>query len=280
LVDLKDRCQFAPRCPVAQEACLSGEPELIPLKDESTSHRSACLRAPEIHDRKIDGELMFKPPLLSDDVLADVPREDRKTTLAVNDLRKQFPLTKGALIKRKVGTVKAVDGITFDIREGECLAIVGESGCGKTTTLLEIMDLDPENGAVVLNGKDANGMSGSERREARKDIQIVFQDPMSSLNPRLTVREATAVGIVSRPLFQKAMAMPGSSRVRWGCTASTVRSSGVRPVPPEVRITAGFSAKAWSTAAAISASGTTRASGQSKPLRRRKSTAMGPERSS
>ena len=192
LVNLKDRCQFAPRCPVAQEACLSGEPKLLPLKDESVSHRSACLRAPEIHDRKIDGELMFKPPQLADDILADVPRADRKTTLAVNDLRKQFPLTKGALIKRKVGTVKAVDGLTFDIREGECMAIVGESGCGKTTTLLEIMDLDPENGAVVLNGKDANGMSGSERREARKDIQIVFQDPMSSLNPRLTVREVIA----------------------------------------------------------------------------------------
>lgn len=192
LVDLKDRCQFAPRCPVAQDDCLSREPKLLPLEDEKIFHRSACLRAPEIHDRKINGELMFKPPLLADDILANVPREDRKTTLAVKELRKQFPLTKGALIKRKVGTVKAIDGISFDIREGECLAIVGESGCGKTTTLLEIMDLDPDDGAVVLNGRNANDMNGSERREARKDIQIVFQDPMSSLNPRLTVREVIA----------------------------------------------------------------------------------------
>lgn len=192
LVNLKDRCQFAPRCPVAQDDCLSREPKLLPLEDEKIFHRSACLRAPEIHDRKINGELMFKPPLLADDILANVPREDRKTTLAVKELRKQFPLTKGALIKRKVGTVKAIDGISFDIREGECLAIVGESGCGKTTTLLEIMDLDPDDGAVVLNGRNANDMNGSERREARKDIQIVFQDPMSSLNPRLTVREVIA----------------------------------------------------------------------------------------
>lgn len=191
LVDLKQRCQFAPRCPVAQPACSDGEPPLIPL-DDAPSHQSACLRAPEIRDRKIGGELMFKPPQLAEDVMAGIPREERPTTLEVTDLRKEFPLTKGALVKRRVGTVKAVDGLTFDIRKGECMAIVGESGCGKTTTLLEIMDLKPENGAVVLNGKDAAGMSNSERREARKDIQIVFQDPMSSLNPRLTVREVIA----------------------------------------------------------------------------------------
>ena len=77
--------------------------------------------------------------------------------MKVTDLRKEFPLTKGALVKRRVGTVKAVDGLTFDIRKGECMAIVGESGCGKTTTLLEIMDLKPENGAVVLNGRTRPG---------------------------------------------------------------------------------------------------------------------------
>ncbi|WP_165241123.1 ABC transporter ATP-binding protein [Corynebacterium lizhenjunii] len=191
LVDLKQRCQFALRCPVVQPACNEAEPPLIPLADDP-EHLSACLRAGEIRNKEIDGERMFKPPALSPDVFEGVPREERDITLEVKDLRKEFPLMKGALIKRRVGTVKAIDGLTFDIRAGECMAIVGESGCGKTTTLLEIMDLNPGNGAVVLNGKDANSMSAAERREARKEMQIVFQDPMSSLNPRLTVREVIA----------------------------------------------------------------------------------------
>ena len=191
LVDLHDRCQFAQRCPVAIDACLKGEPPLTPLAD-APAHLTACVRSAEIHGGMINGERMFKVPPLSPDPFEGIPREDRKTTLEVKDLRKEFPLMKGALVKRRVGTVKAVDGLTFDIREGECMAIVGESGCGKTTTLLEIMDLDPKDGVVILNGKDANSMSRAERREARKDMQIVFQDPMSSLNPRLTVREVIA----------------------------------------------------------------------------------------
>ena len=191
LVDLHDRCQFAQRCPVAIDACLKGEPPLTPLAD-APAHLTACVRSAEIHGGMINGERMFKVPPLSPDSFEGIPREDRKTTLEVKNLRKEFPLMKGALVKRRVGTVKAVDGLTFDIREGECMAIVGESGCGKTTTLLEIMDLDPKDGVVILNGKDANSMSRAERREARKDMQIVFQDPMSSLNPRLTVREVIA----------------------------------------------------------------------------------------
>ena len=191
LVDLKPQCQFALRCPVATAECRTAEPPLLPLVDDP-DHQSACIRANEIKNKEINGEKMFKPPVMSPDVFAGVPRDDRKTTLEVKDLRKEFPLMKGALVKRRVGTVKAVDGLTFDIRQGECMAIVGESGCGKTTTLLEIMDLNPKNGAVILNGKDAASMSRTERREARKDIQIVFQDPMSSLNPRLTVREVIA----------------------------------------------------------------------------------------
>ncbi|MCQ9344939.1 ABC transporter ATP-binding protein [Corynebacterium phoceense] len=191
LVNLHDRCQLAQRCPVAIDACLKGEPPLAPLAD-APAHLTACVRSAEIHGGMINGERMFKVPPLSPDPFEGIPREDRKTTLEVKNLRKEFPLMKGALVKRRVGTVKAVDGLTFDIREGECMAIVGESGCGKTTTLLEIMDLDPKDGVVILNGKDANSMSRAERREARKDMQIVFQDPMSSLNPRLTVREVIA----------------------------------------------------------------------------------------
>ncbi|MCS4535709.1 ABC transporter ATP-binding protein [Corynebacterium sp. HS2168-gen11] len=196
LVNLQPQCQFAPRCPVVQDACRGAEPTLLPVPD-TKDQQSACLRFAEIHDGEIQGEKMYKVPPLSPDMLADVPRDERKVTLKVENLKKHFPLTKGALFKRRIGTVKAVDGISFDIRQGECMAIVGESGCGKTTTLLEIMDLDPQDGVVVLNGKDASTMTAKERRDARKDIQIVFQDPMSSLNPRLTVREVIAEPLLS-----------------------------------------------------------------------------------
>lgn len=191
LVNLEDKCQFAPRCPVATDECLHSEPKLLPLKSNQ-SQSTACIRSEHITDRKIDGQQMYPVPKLSADVLGDVPRDERKIALAVKDLHKEFPLLKGALVKRRVGTVKAVNGISFEIREGECMAIVGESGCGKTTTLLEIMDLEPENGQVLLDGADANEFSAAQRREARKQLQIVFQDPMSSLNPRLTVREVIA----------------------------------------------------------------------------------------
>ncbi|MDK4252651.1 ABC transporter ATP-binding protein [Corynebacterium propinquum] len=191
LVNLEDKCQFAPRCPVATDECLHSEPKLLPLKSNQ-SQSTACIRSEHITDRKIDGQQMYPVPKLSADVLGDVPREERKIALAVKDLHKEFPLLKGALVKRRVGTVKAVNGISFEIREGECMAIVGESGCGKTTTLLEIMDLEPENGQVLLDSADANEFSAAQRREARKQLQIVFQDPMSSLNPRLTVREVIA----------------------------------------------------------------------------------------
>lgn len=196
LVDLKPQCQFALRCPVAVPECTKAEPPMVEVAD-TKEHLSACIRAKEIDRGKIAGKDMFTPPQLSADVLAGTPRDERKTTLEVKNLRKEFPLIKGAIVKRKVGTVTAVDGISFDIKEGECMAIVGESGCGKTTTLLEIMDLKPADGVVILNGEDAASMNSAQRLQARKNIQMVFQDPMSSLNPRLTVREVIAEPLLS-----------------------------------------------------------------------------------
>ncbi|MGO3075097.1 ABC transporter ATP-binding protein [Corynebacterium variabile] len=195
LVDLPHACTFAPRCPVATDACLDGEPELLPLAD-APGRATACIRSGEISGGKLDGEELFAAPTLPADMYAGVPREERDQTLEVTNLHKSFPLVKGALVKRRIGTVDAVKGLNFEVRAGECMAIVGESGSGKTTTLLEIMDLTPpEDTTILLGGKDAGSMNNRERRAVRKDIQIVFQDPMSSLDPRMTIKE-----IIAEPL--------------------------------------------------------------------------------
>jgi peptide/nickel transport system ATP-binding protein len=121
------------------------------------------------------------------DKLYEVPGEPM---LDVQDLKVWFPIKKG-IFKRTVGHVKAVDGISFKVWPGQTLGLVGESGCGKTTTGRAILRLvEPTNGKVIFKGQDLGPLSGEDLRKVRTDLQIIFQDPYSSLNPRLTV-EAT-----------------------------------------------------------------------------------------
>ena len=107
--------------------------------------------------------------------------------LEVKGLKKYFPIRKGLLL-REAGQVKAVDDITFSVKKGETLGLVGESGCGKSTLGRSIIRLyEPTGGTVMFNGKDFLGLSGNELRSARKNIQMIFQDPFASLDPRMTV---------------------------------------------------------------------------------------------
>src|SRR5690349_2692640 len=116
--------------------------------------------------------------------------------LQVTDLEMHFPLTRGIIFQRKVGAVQAVDGVTFSVMPGETLGLVGESGCGKSTTGRAILQLyKPTSGEVVFDGKDLTKLDSGDMRKMRRHLQMIFQDPYASLNPRMTVGN-----IVSEPM--------------------------------------------------------------------------------
>ena len=119
--------------------------------------------------------------------------------LELKGLEKHFPVKEGAVFKRQVDTVKAVDGIDLEIEKGEILGLVGESGCGKSTLSRTVMQLIPASaGSVVLDGVRLSDLSGDEVRRRRIDFQMIFQDPYASLNPRMTVSSTLAEAIRTR----------------------------------------------------------------------------------
>jgi oligopeptide transport system ATP-binding protein len=125
------------------------------------------------------------------------PQENREVILRVDNLVKHFPITQGIIMQRQVGAVHAVDGISFDIYKGETLGLVGESGCGKSTTGRTILQLHrPTSGSVFFQNEDLVAMKPKDLRKRRKHMQMIFQDPYASLNPRMTVGEIVAEPMV------------------------------------------------------------------------------------
>ncbi len=133
--------------------------------------------------------------MMSLDVDTAMAETDGNRLVAVDGLRMHFPIYKG-IIRRKAGLIKAVDGVSFDIRRGETLGLVGESGCGKSTTGRLILRLyQPTDGQILFEGRDITSLKGEKLRSVRPRMQMIFQDPQACLNPRMTVGS-----IVAEPL--------------------------------------------------------------------------------
>ena len=186
-------CPFHPRCPMATPECAQSEPELLPI-EPSEGHLVSCHWMDKIRENSLTFEDVYPDLEPLKPKWAEVPRDQRPVVLEVKDLVKTFPVQGKGLIRRNKGTMTAVDHASFQIHEGETLALVGESGSGKSTTLMQIMDLvKPENGSITVLGKNtADLKSNRERRELRRDLQVIFQDPMSSLDPRMPIYDVLA----------------------------------------------------------------------------------------
>ncbi|OMC23392.1 dipeptide ABC transporter ATP-binding protein [Mycobacterium colombiense] len=183
LAGLDPGCPFAPRCPLAIDECRLAEPELLSV---GADHRAACIRT-----EQVDGRSAADIYGVSTDA-RQAESADTSVVVRVRDLTKTYRLTKGVL-RRSAGEVRAVDGVSFELRQGRTLGIVGESGSGKSTTLHEILELTgPESGSIEVLGTDVTALSAASRRALRRDIQVVFQDPVASLDPRLPVFELLA----------------------------------------------------------------------------------------
>jgi peptide/nickel transport system ATP-binding protein len=183
-------CRFAPRCPYRRDACVAAP---VLLRTLAPGHGTACIRADEI----LDGTLALAAPTVQS-AAASTAAESAEPILTVKGLRKYFsvPLSGTGILSERIATVKAVDDVSFTIAPGETLGLVGESGCGKTTVGRTVLKLEEAtDGTVCFDNVDITHRTPREMRDIRRGIQVIFQDPYSSLNPRMTVGQ-----IIGEPL--------------------------------------------------------------------------------
>lgn len=198
-------CRFADRCPAAMDVCRNQEP---PWRDLGEGQRMRChLEAPTALHEQIS--------ITADEAAPEQPAP----LLEVERLQVHFPIRRG-LLQRTVGHVKAVDGLSLHLPQGRTLALVGESGCGKTTTGKALLNLIPPTGGEVrFKGRQLTGLPAKALREARAGMQMVFQDPFASLNPRMRVGAIIAEGM-------DALALPGDRKAQ---IAELLQQVGLAP---------------------------------------------------
>ena len=192
-------CRFAARCRYAQDDCRENDPQLGPAAESSRHHLVACF-----HQVDVDPDTIAKRPEavakaadlnVKVDEVALARHEARADALLhapvlvqVDHVVKEFVLTSGAVVQRKMGTVKAVSDVSLAIRRGETFGLVGESGCGKTTMGRMVVALEaPTSGTIAFEEQDIVGLEGRALRRRRRDMQMMFQDPYASLDPRMRV---------------------------------------------------------------------------------------------
>jgi peptide/nickel transport system ATP-binding protein len=226
-------CRFAPRCRYATERCLVEEPLLAPQTAyaERPGAGAEQTETPALLGANPTGEHVFacfhpvqassRDIPVADDIALPIrvtsreqpgPVAEPEVLLQVDHLVKEFPVTAGAVIQRKVGTVKAVSDVSFDVRRGETFGLVGESGCGKTTIGWLIVALHRATaGSIRFEGDEVTKLRGSGLQRRRRDLQLMFQDPFASLDPRMRVGP-----IVREPLIVQGIASRAEQRARVG----------------------------------------------------------------
>ena len=237
-------CRFASRCSRATDQCRRDEPELSrwssssPIasapEGESAEHLFACFHpvdGPLDHAGSADGdtEVAIRPRAADavEETVAAKPDRSEGPLLAIDHLVKEYPFSAGAILQRKGGTVKAVSDVSFEIRRGTTFGLVGESGCGKTTIgRLAVALESPTSGEVRFEGDSLEGMGTAERRHRRRDLQLMFQDPYASLDPRMRVG-----AIVKEPLTIQSL---GSRREQQSRVEELLAEVGLNPRAAEL----------------------------------------------